>query len=375
MAGKSVLKQIGANFQQTQWLPEYVDFGRFFDPDTGANPGDKDMKLNDATLSSVTKLYFNELDAQVESALFGTIAEGTVIKLTALNSTLRGGIYTSTGPAVLAGGVYTVNVTFNTAGSEGNFLSGEGVGITIFQPAATQQPIFVPASYIHDVATADADPGAGNQRFNNLTYASITEMYVDQFSSNGNDLSMLYTDVLKVGDLIYVQQGDDATKFVFLEINSAIIDASGYFKIPVTFIDEGAGGNIDDTAEVGVIFYRSDNPNPIVDNITVNGQSIHPINTLVDAATIATNCNLGNIHTVTLGGNRTLGAPTELQQSTYTWIIKQDGAPPRTLAYNAVFKWPGGSAPVLSVTANAVDIITGVSDGTVLYMSISKDVK
>lgn len=92
---------------------------------------------------------------------------------------------------------------------------------------------------------------------------------------------------------------------------------------------------------------------------------------LTDAATIATDASLGNVFTVTLGGNRTLGAPTNLAAgATYIWIITQDGTGSRTLSYNSVFKWPGGAAPTLSTAAGAVDVICGVSpNGTNILMN------
>lgn len=90
---------------------------------------------------------------------------------------------------------------------------------------------------------------------------------------------------------------------------------------------------------------------------------------LVDAATIATDASLANTFTVTLGGNRTLGLPTNLVAGTqYTWIVTQDGTGNRTLAYNSVFDFPGGTAPTLSTGANDVDLLQGVYDGTSLLM-------
>lgn len=90
--------------------------------------------------------------------------------------------------------------------------------------------------------------------------------------------------------------------------------------------------------------------------------------TLTDDVTIAWDVGIANIATITLGGNRTLDAPTNLQNGgTYILIVKQDGAGSRTLAYNAVFKWGDATAPTLTTTASAVDILTFVSDGTSLY--------
>lgn len=96
--------------------------------------------------------------------------------------------------------------------------------------------------------------------------------------------------------------------------------------------------------------------------------------TLTDAATINTNAALGNLFTVTLGGNRTLANPTNLVAGgTYCWIIKQDGTGGRTLAFGASFLWPAGDTPVVSASADSVDIITAVYDGTNLLASIQQD--
>ena len=80
--------------------------------------------------------------------------------------------------------------------------------------------------------------------------------------------------------------------------------------------------------------------------------------TLTDAATIATDLSLGNQFQVTLGGNRTLGAPTNVVAGQSGVIrVVQDGTGSRTLAFNSVFKFPGGTAPTLTTTANAVDLL------------------
>lgn len=80
--------------------------------------------------------------------------------------------------------------------------------------------------------------------------------------------------------------------------------------------------------------------------------------TLTDAATIATDMSLGNNFQVTLAGNRTLGAPTNVVAGQSGIIrVVQDATGSRTLAYNSVFKFPAGTAPTLTTTANAVDLL------------------
>ena len=93
---------------------------------------------------------------------------------------------------------------------------------------------------------------------------------------------------------------------------------------------------------------------------------------LTDAANIATDASLGNIFTVTLAGNRTLSNPTNLVSGgVYRWVVTQDATGSRTLAYGTMFKWPGGSAPVLTTTANAVDTIEAVFNGTNLMATFA----
>lgn len=93
--------------------------------------------------------------------------------------------------------------------------------------------------------------------------------------------------------------------------------------------------------------------------------------TLTDGATIAWDVSAGAFATVTLGGNRTMAAPTNLVAgASYGMKIIQDATPPRTLTWNAVFKWAGGVPPVLSSTNGAIDIVSFTSDGTNLYGSL-----
>jgi hypothetical protein len=90
--------------------------------------------------------------------------------------------------------------------------------------------------------------------------------------------------------------------------------------------------------------------------------------TLTDGATINWDLDANQVTKVTLGGNRTMAAPTNMKDGgTYILRIIQDGTGTRTVTWNAVFKWSGGTAPTLSTSAGAIDIITFISDGTNMY--------
>ena len=80
---------------------------------------------------------------------------------------------------------------------------------------------------------------------------------------------------------------------------------------------------------------------------------------LTDAATIAVDLSLGNNFAVQLGGNRTLGDPTNVTAGqSGVIVVTQDGTGSRTLAYAGTkWKFAGGTAPTLTTTASAVDVL------------------
>jgi len=96
---------------------------------------------------------------------------------------------------------------------------------------------------------------------------------------------------------------------------------------------------------------------------TTNGQTVTggvrgAITTLTDAATIAVDMDDNNNFKVTLAGNRTLGNPTNVVAGQTGFIeVIQDGTGSRTLAFSSNFRFVGGSAPTLTTTASAKDVL------------------
>jgi hypothetical protein len=96
--------------------------------------------------------------------------------------------------------------------------------------------------------------------------------------------------------------------------------------------------------------------------------------TLTDGATIAVDMATFINAIVTLGGNRTLGQPsnTKVGQSGCIRIV-QDGTGSRTLAYHADWKFAGGTDPVLTTTASAIDLLFyQVIAANVIYANLVK---
>jgi len=108
----------------------------------------------------------------------------------------------------------------------------------------------------------------------------------------------------------------------------------------------------------------------IVQNATTETQ------TLTDGATINWNADTGAVAHVSLGGNRTMAAPTNLRAgATYILRVTRSGA--YTIStWNSVFKWPNGAAPSQTAVNAAVDLFSFYCpDGTILEGNMLKDLK
>lgn len=96
--------------------------------------------------------------------------------------------------------------------------------------------------------------------------------------------------------------------------------------------------------------------------------------TLTDAATIAWDMSTGFDFVVTLGGNRTLGNPTNTKVGQRGRIrVVQDGTGSRTLTKSSNHKTAGGAALTLSTPAASVDYIDyDVVSSTNIRLTLSK---
>ena len=89
------------------------------------------------------------------------------------------------------------------------------------------------------------------------------------------------------------------------------------------------------------------------------------ITALTDGATITPDFANANNYSVTLGGNRTLANPTNITAGqSGVIVITQDGTGGRTLAFGSYWKFPGGTAPTLTTTAAAVDVLAYYVEST-----------
>ena len=95
----------------------------------------------------------------------------------------------------------------------------------------------------------------------------------------------------------------------------------------------------------------------IADDIITSAKLNYSESTLTDGATINWDASTQDVCKVTLGGNRTMAAPTNNTTGQFISILViQDGTGSRTLTWNAVFEFASDTAPTLTTTAAKGDV-------------------
>ena len=231
-----------------------------------ADPGAGKFRLNNATISSASEMYIDDLEfngtdvsAWVQSwdDVSGNDTNRGRIRISKANTLDTWMVFKVTGAITDATGYSKISLVY--IDSAGSFANDDKVFIAF---TASGEDGAIPGYfYKFDTGTSDTDPGAGEIAFNNGTYASATAIYIDDADSNGVTVS---TDILTWDDSTSTIRGNlmiydinDRSTYARFNITGASTDASGYVKLAVTHV---ASNNTFSAAdELSVHFSRSGN--------------------------------------------------------------------------------------------------------------------
>ena len=132
-----------------------------------------------------------------------------------------------------------------------------------------------------------------------------------------------------------------------------------------------AGALTDETWTGSAVF----NVNPTIDGANFTGHAqTAPVAGSSTGGVLTLDMTESNVFTSTLTENvATLTLSNPAQGQTVNMLFTQDATGSRTMAWPASFKWPGGTASVLSTNSNAVDLLVITYIGTSWYASMIKD--
>ena len=212
---------------------------------TDSDPGSGYIRFNNATLSSATIAYVDDeeingtdVSAWVQSFddVSGNATNRGRIRLTKSNTLDTWAVWKISGAVTDASGYTKLALTY--IDGAGTFANDDKVFLSF---VASGEDGAIPGYfYKFDTGTSDTDPGAGEIAFNNGTYASVTEIYIDDADANGVTTT---ADVLTWDDSTSTIKGflmiydiNDRSTYARFKITGSSTDASGYVKLSVTHL-------------------------------------------------------------------------------------------------------------------------------------------
>jgi len=137
------------------------------------------------------------------------------------------------------------NYSFPLAdGAADQVLVTDGAGVLSYKDQAIAGGL-LSGQYRFATSTVAADPGSGLFRYNNATPASVTQIFIDDVTSNGVDISNILS-LITTGDRLYIQSEADSAAFIVFNVTAPITDNTGWFTIDGTVEASGTlhGSNV-----------------------------------------------------------------------------------------------------------------------------------
>ncbi len=214
-----------------------------------SDPGNGFLKFDNSSLASVSVVYLSGSDIHdndVQSFL-ATISSGTLYIRTSdgdvfINATV-------TGAGTDQGDYYEFPVTVVNSG--GTFLGGENVGFLSVTDGVDGVSSGINYTFDNNTTTT-ADPGTGDLRMNHASFASVTEIALDDNSSaTGNPdisafLATLDDSTATVKGVLSIAKAEQPQNFAQYQV-TGITDATTHYRIAVTHVaSNGSFTNADD---------------------------------------------------------------------------------------------------------------------------------
>tara|TARA_R110001599_G_scaffold334386_1_gene550731 strand:- start:251 stop:3073 length:2823 start_codon:yes stop_codon:yes gene_type:complete len=239
-----------------------------FDSSTSmGDPGTGDIRLNNATLASVTQIAVDATSAQTGNP---DISDWVASWDDSTNDAVRGTIMIHedgtpanfwvgniNGPIVDNTGWLQIPVTH--LDSAGVFTAADNLVVSFSRSGDAGAGGI---DMLWDADTTDADSGAGKVWLNNGTLASVTVVYIDDVDSNGVNINTLVdtfddstTSALR-GTIKITQKGTPATYAIY-HVTGAVTSASTYSKVAVAHVV--SNGTFTDGDPIYLEFVRSGN--------------------------------------------------------------------------------------------------------------------
>lgn len=197
---------------------------------------------------------------------------------------------------------------------------------------------------------------------------TVVDIAVNAIDTSSGDVSVEFSGV--ENEMVVYRNFGSNVMTVTTPVGLAFSDGTSSIAVSVdngtvSFVRKGSVVNIVGMSSPSVLYEAAYIPAgaSAYDSVRINAagdalEIVPRFQTLTDAATIAWDTADGRIAEVTLGGDRTLGYPTNIEEGDQlTLLVFQDGTGNRLLSFHANYIFET-DAPVVSVDPNTFSILT-----------------
>jgi hypothetical protein len=269
----------------------------------------------------------------------------------------------------IAGGVQTTPLTF----SNGLVSDGKNAVIKFIGTITGNQTVTIPDSIEKTYIISNGTTGAFTVEFKTVSGTGVT------FGATDKSTKTLFADGTNIVDTgtvsltgVQTLTNKTLTAPILDEINDSNGNEEIIFTTTASAVNEitianAATGNRPNISVTG------DDTN-IGLSVSTKGTGLILFNdgaynadaTLTDGATITWDVGSSPVAKVTLGGNRTLSAPTNSASGQFISLtVIQDATGSRLLTWNSAYEFTGDTAPTLTTTASKADVFVFKYNGTV----------
>jgi hypothetical protein len=312
-----------------------------------------------------------QLELMATGEKSGTWGDITNTNLTILQQAIAGYEEVS-----IAGGVQTTPLTF----SNGLVSDGKNAVIKFIGTITGNQTVTIPDSIEKTYIISNGTTGAFTVEFKTASGTGVT------FGTTDKSTKILFADGTNIVDTgtvsltgVQTLTNKTLTAPILDEINDSNGNEEIIFTTTASAVNEITIANAT-TGNRPNISVTGDDTN-IGLSVSTKGTGLILFNdgafnadaTLTDGATITWDVGSSPVAKVTLGGNRTLSAPTNSASGQFISLtVIQDATGSRLLTWNSAYEFTGDTAPTLTTTASKADIFVFKYNGTV-WMEVGRN--
>ncbi len=251
--------------------------GYYYKFDTGtskADPGSGEISFNNGTYASVTKICISDSDSNSGSTSTdvltwddGTSSPKGILHIVDINDSSTYARFNITGSTSDESGYNELTVTH--AASNNTFSSADELSVNFTRhgntgaTGATGAAGATGIKLTWETSTGDSDQGAGKIWGNNGTFSSISYLYFDDVNTDGTNIEawiQTFDDSTHTAlrGTIYIEESGTNSQFGVFSVTGAVVDGTGYWKVPVSHVASNVG-SLADGDTVGVVFSRTGN--------------------------------------------------------------------------------------------------------------------